>query len=70
MVKDRRGTRRTKLYSARKACGFTMCQLTALTGVPPSRLSNYERGLGEPRVSTALKLARVFGLTVEQLFSR
>lgn len=61
--------RRTKLYNARKERGLTMRRLTADLGIAPGQLSVYETALSEPRVSTAIKLARYFGKSVEELFS-
>ena len=60
---------RTKLHTKRMERGLTMRKVEADTGISPARLSEYERAFREPRVTTALKLARYFGSTVEDLFS-
>jgi transcriptional regulator with XRE-family HTH domain len=58
----------TALSKAREAAGLTLRQVTAATGVPHARLSEYERGLSEPLVSTAIRIARFYGQSVEELF--
>jgi transcriptional regulator with XRE-family HTH domain len=60
--------RRTKLFYVRRAHFMNLRDVAALTGIPPAQLSRYERGLSEPLVTTALKLARLFGTSVEYLF--
>ena len=61
--------RRTRLYEKLIDRGLTMRQVESETGVVRSRLSEYERALAEPRVTVAIKLAKFFGMTVEELFS-
>ena len=60
--------KRTRLSMKRKECGLTMRQVERLTGIPPAHLSMYERALVEPKVTNALRLARFFKTTVEDLF--
>lgn len=45
----------------RKALGLTQGQLSEASGVPQSRISEYERGAREPTVSTLQALAGVLG---------
>ena len=60
---------RTRLYVKRIENGFTMREVEKRTGVSPRRLSEYERAFWEPKVGVAIKLAKFFGVTVEELFS-
>jgi transcriptional regulator with XRE-family HTH domain len=61
--------KRTRLLTARESVGLTLRQVTAFTGIAPSRLSEYERALSEPTVSTAIRIARLYGRSVEDLFA-
>lgn len=47
--------------------GITLDQLAASTGLTKSYLSKVERGLSVPSISTALKVASSFNLSVGQL---
>ena len=51
----------------RKELDLTLIQLSELTGIPVSTLSDIERG-AEPRVGTAIVLANALKSTVEQLW--
>ncbi|MBR2047098.1 MAG: helix-turn-helix transcriptional regulator [Oscillospiraceae bacterium] len=51
----------------RKAAGLTLEQLAERSGLPVSTISDIEHG-AEPRVLTALLLARALGVTVELLW--
>ena len=61
--------KRTRLLDARKTAGLTLRQLSARTGVPVTRLSDYERGLSQPLVPTAIRIARFYRRSVEELFA-
>ena len=56
-----------RLIRLRKENGMTRQQLGDLCGVAPSTIINYERGTRIPYADTALKMAQVFGLSVEEL---
>jgi transcriptional regulator with XRE-family HTH domain len=60
--------RRTPLFTLRQRYFLSLRDVERQTGIPAGRLSEYERGLSEPLVSTAITLARFFGRTVEELF--
>lgn len=55
------------LVDAREAAGLTQEQASAKSGVKLGALSNYETGFREPRLSTALTLARAYGLSLDAL---
>lgn len=50
------------LRSARKKRGLTLAQLSAATGIPAPRLSEYELGKRLPRETTLVKLAEALGI--------
>lgn len=56
-----------RLIGLRKEYGMTRLQLGELCGVAPSTIVNYEKGLRIPYADTALKMARTFDMTVEEL---
>jgi transcriptional regulator with XRE-family HTH domain len=51
----------------RKQKGLSLDELAAASGLTKGYLSKVERGLSVPSISTALRLARCFGLSVGQL---
>lgn len=53
----------------RKTKGITLDGLAAETGMTKSYLSKVERELSKPSISTALKLSKALGISVEELFS-
>ena len=53
----------------RKKKGITFDVLAAETGMTKSYLSKVERELSKPSISTALKLSKALGVSVEELFS-
>lgn len=56
---------RVKEY--RQAAGLTLAQLAKLSGVSISTISDIEHG-AEPRVVTAICIAKALGVTAEQLW--
>jgi transcriptional regulator with XRE-family HTH domain len=56
------------LNTIRKESGLSMRQVEKATGIAPGLQSLYERGFTEPKVTTALKMAKFFNTTVEYLF--
>jgi transcriptional regulator with XRE-family HTH domain len=62
--------KRTRLHQKRKELGLTMHQVQTQIGVVPGRLSMYERALVEPKVTMALRLAKFYKTTVEDLFGK
>lgn len=58
----------TRLEAARTAKHLTQEQLAALVGVSLRAYKTYEAGERLPRVDVAIRIARIFGATVEDLF--
>lgn len=52
----------SKIRYERKKAGLTQTQLAAKIGVSESRISQYERGMENPRVCTLLKIADAIGV--------
>ena len=57
-----------RVASFRKQKQLSQRQLAKLIDVHPSYIALIELGLRKPSLDTALKLARVLGTTVEELF--
>lgn len=58
----------TRLEAARTAKHLTQERLAALVGVSLRAYKTYEAGERLPRVDVAIRIARIFGATVEDLF--
>ena len=56
-----------KLSDLRSEAGLSRRALGEQCGVAPSTISNYENGTRIPYADTAVRMAQVFGLTVEEL---
>ena len=52
----------SKIRYERQKAGLTQAQLAKKIGVSESRISQYERGLENPRVCTLLKIADAIGV--------
>lgn len=61
--------RKTNLYQERMNKGLTLREVEKQINIGIARLSEYERGIAEPRVSRAIKIAEFYCSTVENLFS-
>ena len=48
--------------------GLTQKQLAGILGVSPKTVSKWETGLGQPEVNQIIPLARVFGVSTDELF--
>ena len=57
----------SKLKSARILRGLTQVQLAAAIGVHPISISQYERGVIEPSLAAARRLAMALGVPIEEL---
>ena len=55
------------LKELREAAGLTQLQLSARLGVTPGTVYNWERGQGEPKASQVAALARVLGVTADEV---
>ena len=60
---------KNRLEELRKARGITQEELAALLEVSRQTISQIERGDYSPSVTLALKLARICGVTVEDIFT-
>jgi molybdate-binding protein/DNA-binding XRE family transcriptional regulator len=58
----------SRLRLARQARGFSQQQLAGMAGVSRQAVSAVESGLSDPSLRVALALARVLGMTVEEVF--
>lgn len=56
-----------KVKKYRQAAGLTLVQLAELSGLPVSTISDIEHG-AEPRVVTAIRLAKSLSVSVEKLW--
>lgn len=59
----------TPLRQARKDMGLTIVEVSARLEIAKTQYHRYEAALQAPRVDRALKLAKFFDATVEELFS-
>ena len=59
----------TKLKEYREAKGLKQADLAELVGVRRETIVNLERGKYNPSLKLAMDIARVFHVTVEDLFS-
>ncbi len=57
-----------KLRAARERAGKTQAQVARDVGIREAVYQRYEYGVNEPSVTTALRIARSLGATVEALF--
>lgn len=60
---------RNRLKEHRARLGVNQSELGKLAGVSRQTISLIERGDYSPSVTLALKLARIFGTSVEEIFS-
>lgn len=59
-----------KLKELRKQFGMTQAELGSKVGVAKSTLSLYETGAHEPDIDTLMKLADIFGVSLDVLLDR
>lgn len=59
----------SKLKERREALGLTQRQVAEKIGIAESAYQRYERGVREPSISMALRLAKALNATVEELYS-
>lgn len=57
-----------KLRKLRDDKGLTQVQLSELTGIPQPMISQYEKGLKEPSVSNAKKIADALEVPLDDFF--
>ena len=59
---------KNKIRERRYELGMTLAQVAKICGVPISTLSDIERGT-EPLVTTAQRIAKALGVSVDDLWS-
>ena len=59
----------TKIRALRQERGMDQSQLAALVGVRRETISRLEKGLYNPSLKLAMDIAKVFGCTVEEIFT-
>lgn len=59
----------TRLKELRLQKGLTQKQVAEELNIPERTYQNYELGIREPGVLTAIKIATYFGCSVEAIFS-
>ena len=58
------------LSKLREKVGITQRKLALDLGIPPTTLNKYENNLTEPSISTLIKLADYFHITIDELVGR
>ena len=59
----------SRLHELRAKRSWTQAQLAAEVGVSRQTINSIETGRFEPSLTLALKLARLFGTTVDSIFT-
>ena len=59
----------TKIKALRQERGMDQSQLAQLAGVRRETIGRLEKGQYNPSLKLAMDIARVFGLTVEEVFT-
>ncbi|WP_300282241.1 helix-turn-helix domain-containing protein [uncultured Subdoligranulum sp.] len=60
----------SRIKKARKAANLTQAELAKYAGVATITISQYERGVREPKVDPLLRIANALGVTVDYLYGR
>lgn len=66
-MKRREQSRYPRYASIRDSHGLRDYDVAQASGVPASTISDWKRGLSQPTVEKLIKIARVLGVTVEEL---
>lgn len=61
-------TMNTKLRNRRLNVGLTQAEVARAVNIAEQAYQRYEYGKREPAVTTAIKIAKALGCTVEELF--
>lgn len=59
-----------KIRELREENGLTQKKLAEMLGNAQRNVSNWENGTSEPDCETIVKLADIFGVTIDELFGR
>ena len=60
---------KTKIHELRKEKGLQQAELAIMVGVRRETIGNLENGKYNPSLKLAMDIAKVFGKTVEEVFS-
>lgn len=60
--------KRTHWVDLRKKHGWSQYDVARALGISRARYSQYELGLRKPPVDLAIRIANLFGVTVQELF--
>jgi len=66
-MKRRENSRYPRYASIRDAHGLNDYAVSKATGVPASTISDWKNEKSQPGVESLIKIARVFGISVEEL---
>ena len=66
-MRRRENSRYPRYAEIRDANGLTDFAVSKASKVPASTISDWKRGLSQPGVESLIKIARVFGIPVEEL---
>lgn len=58
-----------EFLKARKAAGLTQAFVAQQLDVSPAAISQWEKGLTAPRASLLPKVAKLYGVTIDQLIA-
>jgi len=61
--------RRITLAALRVNAGYTQTKIAELLGVTQGAVAQWEKGSSYPRVGKAKKLAELYGVTLDEIFS-
>ena len=59
----------TNLKQLRQECGMSQEELANMVGIRRETVLRLEKGLYNPSLKLAMDIAKIFGVTVEELFS-
>ena len=59
----------TKLKHLRESRSVTQAELAEAVGVSPTAISYFENGLKDPKLVVAKRIAKFFGVTVDELLT-
>ena len=56
----------TKYVELRDSAGVKDCDVAKATGIPSSTFSDWKKGKSKPKLEKLVKIARFFGVSVEE----
>jgi putative transcriptional regulator len=64
-----KNTKRIRLIKIRKNSGLKVRDIAHLLGISASHYYKIEEGIRNPNLKTSMKLSRILGYSIEELFS-